>query len=83
MAPAADLVCAREPAPAAAVPRREVDFSRPRVCLLGGVRIGCHAVICANSVVLCTVPPYAAAVAIPARILARCEPAWPASAAPA
>ena len=34
MAPAADTVRMREPA-SATVPPREVDFSRPRVCLLG------------------------------------------------
>ena len=35
MAPAADPVRLREPPAQAAVPMREIDFIRPRVCLLG------------------------------------------------
>jgi len=35
MAPAADPVRLREPPAPAAVPAREIDFTRPRVCLLG------------------------------------------------
>ena len=37
--------------------------------ILGPVRIGDHAVIGANAVVLCDVPAYAAAVGVPARII--------------
>jgi len=39
--------------------------------ILGGVRIGDHARIGANAVVLCDVPDHATAVGIPARILMR------------
>ncbi|MEO5882651.1 MAG: serine acetyltransferase [Caldimonas sp.] len=47
--------------------------------VLGGVRIGAHAVIGANAVVLSDVPAGATAVGIPARIVARADPAGPAS----
>ena len=39
--------------------------------ILGGVRIGNHARIGANAVVLCDVPDHATAVGIPARIIQR------------
>ncbi len=38
--------------------------------ILGGVRIGEHALIGANAVVLCDVPAGATAVGVPARVLA-------------
>lgn len=37
--------------------------------LLGGIRIGDHAVIGANSVVLTDIPPYGVAVGVPARVV--------------
>jgi serine O-acetyltransferase len=39
--------------------------------ILGGVNIGDHAKIGANAVVLCDVPPFATAVGVPARIIAK------------
>jgi serine O-acetyltransferase len=37
--------------------------------VLGGIRIGDHAVIGANSVVLKDIPPYGVAVGVPARVV--------------
>jgi serine O-acetyltransferase len=42
--------------------------------ILGGVRLGAHSVIGANSVVLSNVPPSTTAVGIPAKVLARARP---------
>jgi len=39
--------------------------------ILGGVKIGDHAIIGANAVVIQDVPPRATAVGVPARILSR------------
>ncbi len=45
--------------------------------LLGNIRIGKHAKIGANAVVLCDVPSHATAVGVPARILERKRPIAP------
>lgn len=50
--------------------------------ILGPVRIGRHAKIGANAVVLCDVPPYATAVGVPARILQSKESCRRAESAP-
>jgi len=56
------------PLPGAPVLEGRVDIGAGAK-ILGGVRIGSHAVIGANAVVLCDVPAGATAVGVPARIL--------------